>query len=83
MEKPEYAQFYSFSELEHIILDAAAEYPDFMRVESLAVTAEGRHFYLITLSDFADGVDPDAGRDALGRLRPHRRASQESRPDSY
>lgn len=54
MLKVQFDHFYSYEELKQFLIEAAASYPQFIKLETLAGTKEGRNIYLIKLTDFSD-----------------------------
>lgn len=56
-----YDHFYLYSEIEEFLFEAAQEYPDFIRIQIIAVTPEGRNVYLASVTDFSyDGENKGA-----------------------
>ena len=51
MREIDYGKLYTYRELEEVILDLGKEYPDMMRVSTLATTEEGRNIYLVEITD--------------------------------
>lgn len=55
MKKVQFEHFYTYSELEEFLTSAAQAYPEYMKLEIIAETAEDRRIFLVTLADFSLG----------------------------
>ena len=59
MRPVQFAHFYLYDELTAFLKEAQASYPDFMRLEIIAKTDEGRDVFLVTLADFSLGDEAE------------------------
>ncbi len=55
MQKVQFQHFYPYAELTSFLYEAARENPDFVHLDVLTRTEEGREVFLVTLADFSLG----------------------------
>lgn len=59
MQKVQFQHFYPYPELTAFLREAAQNYPDYMHLDVLARTEEGREVLLVTLADFSLGAEAE------------------------
>lgn len=59
LQKVQFVHFYSYVELEQFLTEAAASYSQYMKLETLAKTQEGKEIFLVKIADFSKGVDAE------------------------
>ena len=56
---PRFDQFYRYAELTRLLQDYAQARPDLVHLSSLGQSHEGREIWLLTVTNFATGIDTD------------------------
>ena len=56
---PRFDQFYRYAELTRLLQDYAQARPDLVHLSSLGKSFEGREIWLVTVTNFATGIDTD------------------------
>jgi murein tripeptide amidase MpaA len=59
MPNTKFNRFYRYHELTRLLKAYAKEYPDFIRLESIGKSHEGRDVWLVTATNFPSGVDTE------------------------